>query len=40
VTAAYDYILSHVNLIQGNQVVPLEAIRASSDFFDVLQMSP
>src|SRR5580692_5464055 len=31
--AAYDYIPSHVNLLQGDQVVPLEALRASSGFF-------
>jgi predicted permease len=38
--AAYDYIPSHVNLLQGNQVVPLEALRATSDFFRVLRMPP
>ena len=35
---AYDYIPSHVN--QGTQVVPLEATRATSDFFRVFQMEP
>jgi hypothetical protein len=38
--AAYDYIPSHVNLLQGNQVVPLDAMRATSDFFRVFQMEP
>jgi len=38
--AAYDYIPSHVNLVQGAQVVPLEAVRATSDFFRVFQMEP
>jgi predicted permease len=37
---AYDYIPSHVNLVQGAQVVPLEATRATSDFFRVFQMEP
>ena len=38
--AAYDYIPSHVNLVQGDQVVALEAMRATSDFFHVFQMEP
>ena len=38
--AAYDYIPSHVNLLQGDQVVPLEALRATSGFFHVFQMDP
>ncbi|MGB9416819.1 MAG: ABC transporter permease [Acidobacteriaceae bacterium] len=38
--AAYDYIPSHVNLLQGDQVVPLEALRATSGFFHVFQMEP
>ncbi|HEY3988885.1 MAG TPA: ABC transporter permease [Acidobacteriaceae bacterium] len=38
--AAYDYIPSHLNLLQGDQVVPLEALRATSDFFHVFQMEP
>ena len=38
--AAYDYIPSHVNLLQGDQVVPLEALRATSDFFRVFRMEP
>lgn len=38
--AAYDYVPSHVNLLQGNQVVPLNALRATSDFFRVFQMEP
>jgi hypothetical protein len=29
-----------VNLLQGDQVVPLEAVRATSDFFRVFQMEP
>ena len=28
--AAYDYVPSHVNLLQGNQVVPLDALRVTS----------
>ncbi len=39
-SAAYDYIPSHVNLLRGNQVVPLEALRATSDFFRVFEMEP
>ena len=38
--AAYDYVPSHVNLLQGNQVVPLDALRVTSDFFHVFQMEP
>ena len=38
--AAYDYVPSHVNLLQGNQVVPLNALRATSDLFRVFQMEP
>ncbi|HEX6495424.1 MAG TPA: ABC transporter permease, partial [Acidobacteriaceae bacterium] len=38
--AAYDYIPSHVNLLQGSQVVPLNAVRVTSDFFKVFQMEP
>jgi predicted permease len=38
--AAYDYIPNHLNLVQGDQVVPLEAVRATSDFFRVFQMEP
>jgi predicted permease len=38
--AAYDYVPSHVNLLQGNQVVPLNALRVTSDFFRVFQMEP
>jgi predicted permease len=37
---AYDYIPSHVNLVRGDQVVPLEALRATSDLFRVFQMEP
>lgn len=38
--AAYDYVPSHVNLLQGNQVVSLNALRATADFFRVFQMEP
>jgi predicted permease len=38
--AAYDYVPSHVNLLQGNQVLPLDALRVTSDFFRVFQMEP
>jgi predicted permease len=38
--AAYDYVPSHLNLIQGNEVTPLQAVRATSDFFQVFQMEP
>ena len=38
--AAYDYIPMHVNLVRGEQVVPLDAMRATSDFFHVFQMEP
>jgi predicted permease len=38
--AAYDYVPSHVNLLQGNQVVPLNELRVTSDFFRVFQMEP
>ena len=38
--AAYDYVPMHVNLVRGDQVVPLEAMRATSDFFHVFQMEP
>jgi len=38
--AVYDYIPSHVNLLQGDQVVALEAMRTTSDFFHVFQMEP
>jgi hypothetical protein len=38
--AAYDYVPSHVNLLRGNQVVPLDALRVTSDFFRVFQMEP
>jgi predicted permease len=38
--AAYDYVPSHVNLLRGNQVVPLDALRVTSNFFRVFQMEP
>jgi predicted permease len=38
--AAYDYIPSNVNLVQGENAVPVKDLRASSDFFHVFQMQP
>jgi predicted permease len=38
--ATYDYVPSHVNLVQGNEVIPLEAVRVTSDFFHVFEMEP
>ena len=38
--AAYDYVPMHVNLVRGDQVAPLEAMRATTDFFHVFQMEP
>ena len=38
--AAYDYVPDPVNLIRGDQAVPLTALRATSDFFHVFQMEP
>jgi predicted permease len=38
--AAYDYVPMHVNLVRGDQVVPLDAMRATSDFFHVFRMEP
>ena len=38
--AAYDYVPMHVNLVRGDEVVPMEAMRATSDFFHVFQMEP
>ena len=38
--AAYDYVPSHVNLVRGDEVVPLEAVRATADFFHVFRMEP
>jgi len=36
--AAYDYVPSHVNLVQNGEAVPLDALRVTSDFFRVFQM--
>lgn len=38
--AVYDYIPATVNLVQGDDAVPLKALRATSDFFNVFQMQP
>ena len=38
--AAYDYIPSNVNLVQGGDAVPLKALRVTSDFFRVFAMNP
>jgi predicted permease len=38
--AAYDYVPMHVNLVRGDQVAPLEAMRATTDFFHVFQLEP
>src|SRR5450631_3104796 len=38
--AAYDYIPSNLNLVQGGEAIPLKALRATSDFFHVFAMDP
>lgn len=38
--AIYSYLPNRVNLIQSNEVVPLEALQVTSDFFHVFQMEP
>jgi predicted permease len=38
--AAYDYIPSNLNLVQGDEAIPLKALRATSDFFRVFAMDP
>src|SRR5258708_35876695 len=38
--AAYDYVPNHMNLVQGGEAIPLEALRVTSDFFHVFQMQP
>jgi predicted permease len=38
--AAYDYIPSNINLVQGGEAIPLKALRATSDFFHVFAMDP
>ena len=38
--AVYDYIPSNVNLVQGEEAIPLKALRTTSDFFHVFAMEP
>jgi predicted permease len=38
--AAYDYLPSNVNMVQGGEAVPLKSLRVSEDFFHVFQMEP
>jgi predicted permease len=38
--AAYGYFPNHVNLVQGDQAVPLESLGVTSEFFRVFQMEP
>jgi predicted permease len=38
--AAYDYIPSHANLVQGDGAVPIAVLRVTSDFFRVFGMEP
>ena len=38
--AVYDYIPSHMNLVQNGEAVPLEALRVTPGFFQVFQMAP
>jgi predicted permease len=38
--AAYDYIPATVNLVQGDDAIPIKALRATSDFFNVFQVQP
>ncbi|HEY5254952.1 MAG TPA: ABC transporter permease [Acidobacteriaceae bacterium] len=38
--AVYDFIPAHVNLVQANGAVPLDALRVTSSFFHVFQMEP
>jgi predicted permease len=38
--AAYDYIPATVNLVENGDAVPIKALRATSDFFNVFQMQP
>lgn len=37
---AYDFIPSHVNLVQASGAVPLDDLRVTSAFFHVFQMEP
>ena len=38
--AAYDYIPATVNLVQGDDAIPIKTLRATADFFNVFQMQP
>ena len=38
--AAYDYVPSHANLVQGDATVPISVLRVTSDFFRVFDMEP
>ncbi|HUZ96319.1 MAG TPA: ABC transporter permease [Edaphobacter sp.] len=38
--AAYDYVPSHANLVQGDGAVPISVLRVTSDFFRVFEMEP
>jgi hypothetical protein len=38
--AAYDYVPSHANLVQGDGAVPISVLRVTSDFFNVFDMEP
>ncbi|MGA7155419.1 MAG: ABC transporter permease [Acidobacteriaceae bacterium] len=38
--AAYDFIPSHANLIQGDGAVPISVLRVTSDFFRVFGLEP
>src|SRR6204780_2203409 len=38
--AAYDYIPSNINLVQGGEAIPLKALRTTPGFFRVLAMEP
>jgi len=38
--AVYDYFPGHMNLVQGGEAVPLNALQVTSGFFNVFQMEP
>lgn len=38
--AAYDFVPSHANLLQGDDAVPISVLRVTSDFFRVFDMEP
>jgi predicted permease len=38
--AAYDFVPSHMNLLQRGEAIPLETLGVTSDFFRVFQMYP